>query len=241
MKKGKKSKPNKSSVKTQEATKETEERLERILQADAKVIETRKRVAGLKDVLKAAKEDLAAAENERGDLLREARDGLPLLNEAKKPMGWIDESTRPGRRFTLADTDDPVEFRGIDADGHVLIFWLSGSYQGESMFPAKPLTAEEWNEEWAEKIVGFVDPAQPPPADGDDSWRAVELTTLDIPPRYIKALAENEPPIVTLGDLTDWQKKKGDFWAKDISGLGEGGQEAVVEATMKFWEQRKKE
>lgn len=81
-----------------------------------------------------------------------------------------------------------------------------------------------------------------PAGDGDtlapDAWRAVLLEGLAEPavkPRYLRALAEHDPPITTLGELTDWQKAKGDFWAKDIAGMGPAGQESLAAATEAFW------
>lgn len=82
------------------------------------------------------------------------------------------------------------------------------------------------------------------PAAADDSWRQTtlaELTDPDISPRYLRALAENEPPILTLGDLTDWQQAKGDYWAKDLHGMGEKGQEEISDATIAFWQRRKEQ
>jgi len=70
-------------------------------------------------------------------------------------------------------------------------------------------------------------------------WMDVPLAHLfepGIPDRYLTALADNEPPILTLGDLTNWQSEKGDFWVKDVKGLGEGGQVAIDEATAGYWE-----
>ena len=73
---------------------------------------------------------------------------------------------------------------------------------------------------------------------GDD-WKTVRLDSLATPaisPRYLKAMEENTPPIRTLGELADWQSEKGDFWAKDIKGLGETGQDELVNATTAYWD-----
>lgn len=84
----------------------------------------------------------------------------------------------------------------------------------------------------------------------DDSWRAVRIaefadytfdgrTRKKLPPRILKALAEHEPPIETLGDMTDWQKQKSDFWAKDIKGLGPKAADELSAACEDFFEKRK--
>ncbi len=75
----------------------------------------------------------------------------------------------------------------------------------------------------------------------DNTWKQVPLANLHDPAiseRYLKAMAEHEPPLLTLGDLTDWQKDKGDFWAADISGIGEAAQGEIADATAAFWERR---
>jgi hypothetical protein len=80
-------------------------------------------------------------------------------------------------------------------------------------------------------------------ATDDEAWRTVRLDSLtgpEISARYIKAMAEHEPPIHTMGDLTDWQELKKDFWAKDIKGLGKAGQDEIAGATMMFWDRRDK-
>jgi len=74
---------------------------------------------------------------------------------------------------------------------------------------------------------------------GDDwaQWRTVELSSVDgMPDKAIKAFAEHEPVIVTIGDLSGWQEEKGDFWAKDIKNFGPATREKVEEAMIAFWQ-----
>ena len=76
-------------------------------------------------------------------------------------------------------------------------------------------------------------------ADGEPAmWRnmpLVELQPPEISVKTLKALDEHEPPIVNLGELSDWQNEKGDFWAKDIHGLGPAGRAEIEEACQGFW------
>jgi len=75
----------------------------------------------------------------------------------------------------------------------------------------------------------------------EDDWRSVRLDSLTDPvisDRYLKAMEENEPPIATMGELADWQKDKGDFWAKDIDGIGKKAQDEIAAATEAFWARR---
>lgn len=80
-----------------------------------------------------------------------------------------------------------------------------------------------------------------PGSHDDDYWKGTPLAFFEIygmKKTVIKALAEHTPEILTLGDLTDWQAKKGDFWLKDIKGLGPSAQQNIDEATAKYWESR---
>lgn len=104
-------------------------------------------------------------------------------------------------------------------------------------------------------LFGKADPAVPKPDKPEDesdkpegdSWREVALVELRktngramISQRVITALAEHNPPIVNLGALADWQKKKGEFWAKDIKGLGERGRQQIEDAVEHFWAKERK-
>ena len=72
----------------------------------------------------------------------------------------------------------------------------------------------------------------------NEPWRQAKLclfTQVKIKPKTLKMLEENHPSIVTVGDLADWQEKKGDFWAKDIAGIGPSAEENIVAAMDAFW------
>lgn len=76
----------------------------------------------------------------------------------------------------------------------------------------------------------------------DRNWRAQRLDGLgDFGPgltdSILRALSENSPSLVTMGDLCDWQEAKGDFWVKDIKGIGPEAQAKIDEATTPFWAQ----
>ncbi len=179
-----------------------------------------------------------------GEILGE-RQEMPLFDKGdegpSEEMGLLGPTTRIGRRFVLTDTENRVEFQGFEADGSVKMVWVEGDYAGESMFPAGPVSVEQWNAEWAPKVEGYSDRTGADP--DDDSWRAVLLEDLADPalkPGVLKNLAENNPPIVTIGDLTDWQEHKGDFWHKDIPGLGKAAADNIADATEAFWERRNK-
>jgi hypothetical protein len=84
-------------------------------------------------------------------------------------------------------------------------------------------------------------PTAKQPAPADDVWKAVTLASLHTPaisPRVLKVLAEHEPAILTLGDLTAWQAAKGDWWGKDIGGVGPAAQEEIANAAEAYWMRR---
>ena len=88
-------------------------------------------------------------------------------------------------------------------------------------------------------LNGF--PADTPLAEIDETWQDVKLADLVDPaikPAAIKALEDNNPPITTLGELTDWQALKADFWIKDIPNVGAAAAENIADATTGFWERR---
>ena len=63
-------------------------------------------------------------------------------------------------------------------------------------------------------------------------WREIEMSSLcepDLGDSILRKLSQNDPPILTLGDLSDWQKAKGETWAQDIPGIGERAR-AEIEA-----------
>lgn len=85
---------------------------------------------------------------------------------------------------------------------------------------------------------GGVDsePSSGPACTNDENWRNIALETLpEISPDALTALANHEPSITTIGELVDWQTKKGEWWVQDIYGLGEVGAETVNRAMENFW------
>jgi len=81
-------------------------------------------------------------------------------------------------------------------------------------------------------------PALEPRQPDDESWRAVRLDTLDLPPGIIKALANNSPPIVTIGDHADYLKPTSDGFERrltDIKGIGKGSVDRIDNALDVFW------
>jgi|GEM_PF-1666211 len=75
-----------------------------------------------------------------------------------------------------------------------------------------------------------------PVAEGDSDWKAVELADLTDPHikvGILKVLAENG--IYTMGQLAEWQAEKGDFWAKDLKGVGKAACDSISDATDAYW------
>jgi hypothetical protein len=331
---------------------------ESLRRAKAAVVRLKEEFKDAKEVAEAAKgnHDTAVA------LVFKLLGGL-CPQEAAHTLGWIDATTRLGRRFKLADSEDRVEFRGIEeVDGVAIVrvFLLDGLLAGETFFPQGDMTVEMWNADFAAKVEGYTDvkeaepgtgntedggkapalewseaaiedewmalsqitddgvpfayqinkkgkswrldksdaelldadgplagpypsleaaqaacqriedenvrragqedgsqepgarsredsspaPGSQSPAPSDATWRPVRLDNLgggpSIPARTQAILAEHEPPIVTIGDLTDWEAKKGQFWAADIKGVGQAAVDKITAALDAFWMRQKK-
>lgn len=68
----------------------------------------------------------------------------------------------------------------------------------------------------------------------DGPWAAVLLSTLFDPKKAIcKAL--KKAGLETVGDFADFQAKKGDFWAKDLAGIGPKARQEIEDVFEKFW------
>lgn len=70
-----------------------------------------------------------------------------------------------------------------------------------------------------------------------EAWRSVVIADLQpaLKPGKLKALAENNPPIVTIGDMSEFIEKHGEWWWKNIKGFGDGGQEQYVAACEEYF------
>lgn len=71
---------------------------------------------------------------------------------------------------------------------------------------------------------------------GKEGWQAVQLADLQDPHikvGVLKVLSENG--IHTMGQLAEWQKEKGDYWAKDIKGVGKAACDSIAAATDAYW------
>jgi len=71
------------------------------------------------------------------------------------------------------------------------------------------------------------------------SWRAwplESLTSIGLQPRALKAMAG--AGLETVGQLSDWQNKHGDFWIKEIKGMGKKVGDNVADAMERFWRER---
>ena len=127
-----------------------------------------------KEAEKSAREAVNAAATE----LEQAKEFLVNLvgkhrpkDYKARPMGWIDERTRKGRRFKLEGSDERVEYVDI-TDGRVHIVWVDGAFTGKTFFPAGDIPVKQWNDEYAATVEGYVDVVQPeepePEEDADE-------------------------------------------------------------------------
>ena len=69
----------------------------------------------------------------------------------------------------------------------------------------------------------------------DEGWQRYDVGELDLSNKINTALVENTPPLNTLGELAEWMRQKGDFWAKDIAGIGDAARKQIEDAFEQFW------
>lgn len=76
---------------------------------------------------------------------------------------------------------------------------------------------------------------QPQVAASSGEWRQVTIALLPnaASGATLQRLAEKD--ILTIGDLADWTKEHGDFWYKDIPGLGKVKADKLSDALEEFW------
>lgn len=88
-----------------------------------------------------------------------------------------------------------------------------------------------------ETVVGVV--PQPPK---DESWRECRFDdATEFPTLGSLATKLYEAGIETVGQLSDFQAKHGEFWAKEIKGIGKSKAEKISDAMIEFWKKHPQE
>ena len=102
---------------------------------------------------------------------------------------------------------------------------------------AKPAATEpEGNPEDLNGTPKDAPKVSPAPAAANDAWRTTCIDALQahgISEKLVESLRGKS--IETLGDLADFQAKHGEFWAKEIKGLGPQKAAKVADAQAEFW------
>jgi regulator of replication initiation timing len=88
----------------------------------------------------------------------------------------------------------------------------------------------------AGKSNGQVEPADALDAGGAEVWRLTTLDTLGLKPTIIEKLANHEPPLTTMGQLSDYLADER-HRLTDIAGIGEAAAAAIEDATAQYWAQ----
>lgn len=70
----------------------------------------------------------------------------------------------------------------------------------------------------------------------DESWRLETLASLGLPKKLLEKLAENDPPLQTVGDVSDWIDA--DKRLTDIKGVGQAKAELIEQALEEFWKRQ---
>lgn len=164
-------------------------------------------------------ESLAAWES---DLLARIRKQESRVSMAESEVDWRKESLKEAKasfegevsllRKLICQRDEKLPlFDGPKATGS-----------------ATPSVAEEKNDNAAaEEESQAAEPSQTP----DESWREVEISSLDIADSLATKLYESS--IETIGDLTDWQSSGKQL--TDIKGVGQAKADKIADAMEAFW------
>ena len=74
------------------------------------------------------------------------------------------------------------------------------------------------------------------PARAPGDWERQLLSMIDgMPNAALKAFTKVNPELDTLRDLQAFQAKHGEFWAKDLPGVGPACRQKIEDALEKFW------
>ncbi|MDD4888893.1 MAG: hypothetical protein PHU85_03105 [Phycisphaerae bacterium] len=85
-------------------------------------------------------------------------------------------------------------------------------------------------------------PASPSAGAVIGDWKPIPLSEVPgLPPIVRNVLANAEPAILTIGDLTEFQAKFGETWAQKVKGFGPSSRQKLDEAMERFWAKRKKQ
>jgi len=71
-------------------------------------------------------------------------------------------------------------------------------------------------------------------ADDKEAWRDAPLADAMIKGKLAKSLTD--AGLDTLGKLSDHMEKHGDWWAKEVPGVGDTGKEKIANLFTKYWE-----
>jgi hypothetical protein len=101
------------------------------------------------------------------------------------------------------------------------------------VFAEKPLEKVFVEADENAKAEGNAEPKNG--AANPDAWKKVKLDSLGLKARTLKALEANN--IKTLGQLTQLQKDQGEWWVREVKGLGETGSADLSECCERYWKE----
>lgn len=211
---------NESAVLDAPAEVQTDAGLLEIFEAHREIVAARGRLADAEMKCQSAKEAYDAAKGARTSARGELDEAMAKLEDL---IGGL-RAEHQGQRKTQAEDAAPL-FDGDDPIAHC------------------PSTSAHCKNAADGGDASSIDNRQSEICNSrDDSWRTVRLDILKdpaIPRKILELLQEHEPRIETVGDLTDWVDRKGDFWAKDIPHIGPAGCDKINAALENFWLRRR--
>lgn len=151
-----------------------------------------------------------------------------------------------GRLVCRIKKHDVEEFRAVTERHGLWTADLSSLAQSAINDQQRPLLARMEGKEKAkgekgkgsddkigDKTAAKTDAKPTKPA--KDAWRKAPLADANITGRLAKKFAEAK--ITTLGQLSDLMNEHGDWWPREVAGVGEASAEAVANLFAAYWKQ----
>ena len=183
---------------------------------------------------------------EPGGRVPTARSALsPATEESAKRLEWLEKKRADEQKVDdkIRKKDEEIyrkgaeiktaqgELKALETEREKLVQKLRDLVRGtdQDLFTLEPAPTD------ASVAAPVASTECDKPPIPDESWKLVTIEELGIKGRALKALHEHVPPLTTHGELSAWQEKKGDFWAKDIAGLGPKGREEIENAQFAYF------
>jgi hypothetical protein len=167
---------------------------------------------------------------------KKASSKKPTKPKAKKPCKseLLEEADELLKRIEKAESE--CQKARTDADIRKEAYRTARAFFGERVEKLRTLCRARKEKhplfEAAEQPADVAATPEVKPID-KDAWRSLPLANLELPAKVEQSILDFG--LSTLGALSDHVADQGLWWAKEIKGLGEKGNDAVCDSFVVFW------